>query len=115
MHQHTTSRHLTALQNTILQWLYTEGNRHTDGPDGVSYPTLVQAVNADKASVTAGLRRLMHRGLVLTTLPRGSWRRCVALTEQGRKHARTLLKEERKHNLKRGSRRGGRRSWRERW
>jgi DNA-binding MarR family transcriptional regulator len=114
MHQHATSRHLTSLQNTILQWLYTEGSSHSHGTDGVPYPTLVQAVHADKASVTAGLRRLMHRGLVLAILPRGGWRRCVALTEQGRRHARTLLKEERKSNLKRGSRRGGRRSWRER-
>lgn len=115
MRQPTTNRHLTALQNTILQWLYTEGSRYADGAEGIPYPTLVQAIAADKASVTAGLRRLMHRGLVLTTLPRGGWKRCVELTEQGKQHARALLKEGQRPNSKRHTRRAERRSWRDRW
>ena len=57
----------------------------------------MQALKADKSSITAGLRQLMRKGLVLLTLPRGGWTRYVALTEQGKAYAKTLPPPEQRY------------------
>jgi len=90
----TAKRHLSDLQKTILQWLYTESRRRQRKGDtvSVSFPAVVEAVNTDKASVATGLRQLMRKGLVDVNLPRGAWSRYVELTEQGEEHAYTLVK-----------------------
>ena len=93
----TAKRHLSDLQKTIMQWLYSERRRRQrkGDTDPVSFPAVVQAVNTDKASVATGLRQLMRKGLVDVTLPRGAWTRYVGLTEQGEEHAYTLVKASR--------------------
>jgi len=90
----TAKRHLSDLQKTIMQWLYSEKRRRQRQGDtvSVSFPAVVKAVNTDKASVATGLRQLMRKGLVDVTLPRGAWTRYVELTEQGEEHAYTLVK-----------------------
>jgi len=90
----TAKRHLSDLQKTILQWLYTESRRRQRKGDTVpvSFPAVVEAMNTDKASVATGLRQLMRKGLVDVNLPRGAWSRYVELTEQGEEHAYTLVK-----------------------
>lgn len=87
-------RHLSELQKTIMQWLYTERRRRQRQGDTVpvSFPAVVEGVNTDKASVVTGLRQLMRKGLVEVNLPRGAWTRYVELTEQGEEHASTLVK-----------------------
>ena len=97
--QRPATRHLSGLQRSLLQWLYADlRRRHRTGgeAEGVPYATIVQAVAADKASVTTALRQLMRKGLVLTTLPRGGWTRWVTLTEQGRASASSPAQDERK-------------------
>jgi DNA-binding MarR family transcriptional regulator len=86
-------RHLSELQKTIMQWLYTERRRRQRKGDTVpvSFPAVVEGVNTDKASVVTGLRQLMRKGLVEVNLPRGAWTRYVELTEQGEEHASTLV------------------------
>jgi hypothetical protein len=90
-------RHLSELQKTIMQWLYTERRRRQrkGDPVPVSFSAVVEGVNTDKASVATGLRQLMRKGLVDVTLPRGAWTRYVELTEQGEEHASTLVKADR--------------------
>jgi hypothetical protein len=89
---------LTSLQKAILSWLYDElhQRRRTGAPTTVPYPTLVQALEADKATLTTQVRYLMHKGLVTATLPRGAWERYLALTEAGETQARTLVQEGKK-------------------
>jgi hypothetical protein len=90
----TAKRHLSELQKTIMQWLYTERRRRQRKGDTVpvSFPAVVEGVKTDKASVATGLRQLMRKGLVEVNLPRGAWTRYVELTEQGEEHAYTLVK-----------------------
>jgi DNA-binding PadR family transcriptional regulator len=97
MQQRTARLHLTGLQKSILHRLYSDRRQPQDGEThGVPYTKLVGTVTADKARVTTTLRQLMRQGLVAITLPRGAWTRCVALTEQGRAYARSLLQQERR-------------------
>jgi hypothetical protein len=90
-------RHLSELQKTIMQRLYTESRRRQRQGHSVtmSFPAVVEAVNTDKVSVATALRQLMRKRLVDVTLPRGAWTRYVGLTEQGEEHAYTLVKASR--------------------
>ncbi len=91
--QQRVSKHrLSDLQQSLLQWLRAELRRRQRANDGagVTFPEVVRALRADKASVTTSLRHLMRKGLVETALPRGSWVRHVSLTELGEAQARTL-------------------------
>jgi DNA-binding MarR family transcriptional regulator len=81
---------LSGLQLTILHSLYAALRRQSSATAGVPYSDLVRALHADKTNVTDGLRQLLRKGLVLLTLPRGSWTRHVMLTEQGKAYAKTL-------------------------
>ena len=83
---------LSALQQTILRWLRQESRRRqqTGAPGSVPYPELVRAIEADRASITSAVRRLLHQDLVGMSLPPGSWVRYITLTDQGEAHARTL-------------------------
>jgi DNA-binding PadR family transcriptional regulator len=97
LQQRTARLHLTGLQKSILQRLYSDRHQRQDGEaHGVPYTRLIGTVTADKARVTTTLRQLMRQGLVAITLPRGAWTRCVALTEQGSAYARSLLQGERR-------------------
>lgn len=88
---------LTSLQKAILRWLRQECRlrRQAGLPEIVPYPDLVQALEADKASITEHFCRLMRKGLVLTVVPRGAWVRAVTFTEEGETYAALLSKEER--------------------
>ena len=112
--QQRVSKHrLTDLQQSLLQWLRAELRRRQRANDvaGVTFPEVVRALRADKASVTTSLRHLMRKGLVETALPRGSWVRHVSLTELGDAHARTLSHDARQqqHTEFDGGRKDGRR------
>jgi DNA-binding MarR family transcriptional regulator len=85
---------LSSLQLAILRSLYADLRRRPDTTAGVPYFHMMQALKADKSSITAGLRQLMRKGLVRLTLPRGSWARHVLLTEQGQAYAKTLSSAE---------------------
>lgn len=89
---------LSERQYSLLHWLRAELHRRQRAGDtkGVPYPELVRAAAIDKASVTAHLRYLIQKGLVLVTLPRGGWARYVTLTEKGEAQAQTPPKETRK-------------------
>lgn len=90
--QRPARRHLSAIQQRMLIWLQDERQR-TDTPDGIPFPTLVQAMKTDKLNVMTSLRQLMRKGLVAVTLPRGSWTRYIDLTPQGMDQARDLTKQ----------------------
>lgn len=95
-------RNVSALQKSILQWLYTH-KRHRQAADETSpvpYTDIVQAVPADKAAVTLALRQLMRQGLLLITLPRGGRTRGVVLTDDGRAFVKALTADERKRGVK---------------
>jgi hypothetical protein len=98
MKQQAIPHRLSDLEKSILQWLCTNlrHRQRVGGSMGVPYPELVRAVDADKARVTASLRHLMQKGLVLVTLPRGEWVRYVTLTDQGETHAKMLLQNTRR-------------------
>jgi DNA-binding MarR family transcriptional regulator len=81
---------LSGLQLAILRSLYADLRRHPKTTLGVPYSDLLRTTNADKMSITTNLRQLLRKGLVLLTVPPGSWTRCVTLTEQGQAYARTL-------------------------
>jgi DNA-binding MarR family transcriptional regulator len=81
---------LSGLQLAILRSLYADPRRRPETTAAVPYSDLLRTTNADKMSITTSLRQLMRKGLVLLTVPRGSWTRCVALTEQGQAYAKTL-------------------------
>jgi DNA-binding MarR family transcriptional regulator len=81
---------LSSLQLAILRSLSADLRRRPRTTTGVPYSDLLHATNADKMSITTSLRQLMRKGLVLLTVPRGSWTRCVTLTEQGQAYAKTL-------------------------
>jgi DNA-binding MarR family transcriptional regulator len=88
---------LSSLQLAILRSLYADRRRRSSTTAGIPYSDIVQALKADKPSITAGLRQLMRKGLVLLTLPRGGWTRYVALTEQGEAYAKTLPPPEQRY------------------
>jgi hypothetical protein len=94
MLQPTSIRHLSSLQKAILQALSTVRHRRqpAETTAGVPYQDVVQAVAADKTTVTTSLRQLMRRGLVLIFVPPGAWTRWVALTAQGQEHVRFLAR-----------------------
>ena len=95
-------RNLNALQKSILQWLYTnDRHRQTVGEvPAVPYTDIVRAVPADKAEVTASLRQLMRKGLLLITLPRGERTRGVALTEDGKEWVKSSTADKRKSSTR---------------
>ncbi len=109
--QRVAKRHLSDLQQRILQWLRTELRRRRQAGDieGVPFPALVQAMTADKAGVIISLRQLMRKGLVTVTLPRGAWTRYVLLTEKGQSQAHVLTTNARMHELPEKSRRAEKR------
>lgn len=76
---------LSALQQAVLHWLRREQRRRPQLADGhgIPYPDLARALSVGRAELSACLRRLIHKRLVVATLPRGSWVRYVALTDKG--------------------------------
>ena len=76
---------LSVLQQAVLHWLRREHRRRPQLADGggIPYPDLANALNVDRAELSACLRRLIRKRLVVATLPRGSWVRYVALTDKG--------------------------------
>lgn len=76
---------LSALQQAVLHWLRREHRRRPQLADGsgIPYSDLVNALNVDRAELSACLRRLIRKELVVATLPRGSWVRYIALTDKG--------------------------------
>ena len=76
---------LSALQQAVLHWLRREHRRRPQLADGsgIPYSDLVSALNVDRAELSACLRRLIRKELVVATLPRGSWVRYIALTDKG--------------------------------
>jgi DNA-binding MarR family transcriptional regulator len=87
---------LSSLQLAILHSLYADRHRSST-TTCIPYSDIVQALKADKPSITASLRQLMRKGLVLLTLPRGGWTRYVALTEEGKAYAKTLPRPEQRY------------------
>lgn len=91
---------LSALQQAVLHWLQREQRRQArlaDG-NGIPYPDLAQALDVDRAELSACLRRLVRKRLVVATLPRGSWVRYIALTDKGEaKPRQNPPREHRKH------------------
>ena len=75
---------LSALQQAVLHWLRREQRRRPQmaGGHGIPYPELAQAISIDRAELSACLRRLIRKRLVVATLPRGSWVRYIALTDK---------------------------------
>ena len=75
---------LSALQQAVLHWLRREQRRRPQvaGGHGIPYPELAQALSIDRAELSACLRRLIRKRLVVATLPRGSWVRYIALTDK---------------------------------
>ena len=89
---------LSALQQAVLHWLRREFRRRPQLADGngIPYPDLAQALGVDRAELSACLRRLIRKRLVVATLPRGAWVRYVALTEKGEAKPRQGTPEEHK-------------------
>ena len=89
---------LSALQQAVLHWLRREFRRRPQLADGngIAYPDLAQALGVDRAELSACLRRLIRKRLVVATLPRGAWVRYVALTEKGEAKPRQSTPEEHK-------------------
>jgi DNA-binding MarR family transcriptional regulator len=85
---------LSSLQLAILRALHADLRRHPGTTAGIPYFHVVQAIKADKASITTGLRQLLRKGLVSLTLPPGSWTRHVMLTEEGQAYVKTLQNAE---------------------
>jgi hypothetical protein len=87
--------HLSHVQKAILCWLYREMQRHQGSAETrrIPFARLVHGLAAEKAELVISLRRLMKKGLLEVTLPRGEWTRYVSLTTTGEKHARTLSKD----------------------
>ena len=116
---------LSALQQAVLHWLRREHRRRPQLADGsgIPYPDLARALNVDRAELSACLRRLIRKRLVVATLPRGSWVRYIALTDKGEAKPRQDTANERGENHdpsvqrdhKGRSRRKARNRRRERW
>ena len=91
---------LSALQQAVLHWLRREQRRRPQLADGhgIPYPDLARALSVDRVELSACLRRLIRKRLVVATLPRGSWVRYVALTDKGAANPRQAApKEHNKH------------------
>ena len=88
---------LSALQQAVLHWLRREQRRRPQLADGIGipYPDLAGALGVDRAELSACLRRLIRKRLVVATLPRGSWVRYVALTDKGEATPRQTAPKER--------------------
>ena len=88
---------LSALQQAVLHWLRREQRRRPQLADGsgIPYPDLARALGVDRAELSACLRRLIRKRLVVATLPRGSWVRYVALTDKGEANPRQAAPKER--------------------
>ena len=87
---------LSALQQAVLHWLRREQRRRPQLADdiGIPYPDLAGALGVDRAELSACLRRLIRKRLVVATLPRGSWVRYIALTEKGETNPRQTAPKE---------------------
>lgn len=90
--QRDTSLRLSALQQSILHWLWNELRRRqrAGAASSVPYTELVRAIDADKASITSEIRHLLHKDLLGMALPSGGWVRYITLTDKGEAHAKTL-------------------------
>ena len=86
------SLRLSSLQQSILHWLQQELRRRQRAGDAgmVPYPDLVNALTADKASITSEVRHLLRKGLLSVILPTGGWVRYVMLTDKGAAQAKSL-------------------------
>lgn len=88
---------LSALQEAILHWLRRQQRRQPQAANGgVPYPDLAHAFGVDRAELSACVRRLIRKRLVVSTLPRGSWVRYIALTDKGEADPRQVAPKERK-------------------
>ena len=90
---------LSALQETVLNWLRREQRRRpqVSGGNGIPYPDLAEALSVDRAELSACLRRLIRKRLVVANLPRGSWMRYIALTDKAESRLpQDTLKDQRK-------------------
>ena len=91
---------LSALQEAVLHWLRREQRRRpqVSGGNGIPYPDLAEALSVDRAELSACLRRLIRKRLVVANLPRGSWMRYIALTDKAESRLpQNTLKDQRKH------------------
>ena len=91
---------LSALQEAVLHWLRREQRRRPQvaGGDGIPYPDLAQALSVERAELSACLRRLIGKRLVVANLPRGSWVRYIALTDKAESRLpQNTPEDERKH------------------
>ena len=88
---------LSALQQAVLHWLRREQRRRPQLADGIGipYPDLAGALGVDRAELSACLRRLIRKRLVVATLPRGSWVRYIALTDKGEANPQQTAPKER--------------------
>lgn len=91
---------LSALQQAVLHWLRREHRRRPQLADGsgIPYPDLASALNVDRADLSACLRRLIRKRLVVATLPRGSWVRYIALTDKGEANPRQDTPKDHREN-----------------
>ena len=87
---------LSALQQAVLHWLRREQRRRPQLADGIGipYPDLAGALGVDRAELSACLRRLIRKRLVVATLPRGSWVRYIAPTDKGETNPRQTAPKE---------------------
>ena len=91
---------LSAIQQAVLHWLRREQRRRPQvaGGHGIPYPEVAQALGVDRAELSACLRRLIRKRLVVAKLPRGSWVRYIALTDKAEANPpQNTPKEPRKH------------------
>ncbi len=93
--QRAAKRHLSDLQQRMLQWLREElrRRRRNGQAEGIPFHAVVRAMGTDKLSVMTSLRQLLRKGLLVVTLPRGAWDRHIALTDEGFSQAQTLTKQ----------------------
>ena len=100
---------VSALQEAVLHWLRREQRRRPQAGagKGIPYPDLAQALSVDRADLSACLRRLISKRLVVSDLPRGSWVRYIALTEKAETRLpQDIPKDQRKHRNPRDRREG---------
>src|SRR2546421_3706612 len=83
---------LSTLQQSILYWLQHELRRRQRAGDlgRVPYPELVRAIDADKASITSGVRSLLKKELLGMSLPAAELVRYLVLTDKGQVYTNTL-------------------------
>ena len=95
---------LSALQEAVLHWLRRELRRRAPLADahGIPYPELAQALGVDRGELSACLRRLVRKRLVVASLPRGSWMRYVTLTDKAQASPQQNPPGDRKKHRNRG-------------